>query len=101
MLSVAGISESSHNEVCKLYETILAYIWLTCFETAVFKLQRLKKELQTEHERNRQELEDAMRRIKEECAHQVELERSRIRQLEEDKVRLHQQVSEIYLFWVS
>uniref|UniRef100_A0ABM5FSZ3 Centrosomal protein of 120 kDa isoform X1 n=1 Tax=Pogona vitticeps TaxID=103695 RepID=A0ABM5FSZ3_9SAUR len=62
--------------------------------SAETELQRLKKELQTEHERNRQELEDAMRRIKEECAHQVELERSRIRQLEEDKVRLHQQLYE-------
>nr|XP_028604443.1 LOW QUALITY PROTEIN: centrosomal protein of 120 kDa [Podarcis muralis] len=56
------------------------------------ELQRAKKELQAEHERNRQELQDAMRRVKEECMHQVELEKSRFRQLEEDKIRLQQQL---------
>ncbi|XP_061480969.1 centrosomal protein of 120 kDa isoform X2 [Rhineura floridana] len=62
--------------------------------SAETELQRLKKELQAEHERNRQELQDAMRRVKEECVHQVELERSKVRQLEEDKIRLQQQLSE-------
>ncbi|XP_062985553.1 centrosomal protein of 120 kDa [Elgaria multicarinata webbii] len=62
--------------------------------SAETELQTLKKELQAEHERNRQELQDAMRRVKEECVHQVELERSRFRQLEEDKLRLHQQLHE-------
>ncbi|XP_044302498.1 centrosomal protein of 120 kDa isoform X1 [Varanus komodoensis] len=62
--------------------------------SAESELQILKKELQAEHERNHQELQDATRRVKEECVHQVELERSKIRQLEEDKLRLHQQLNE-------
>ncbi|XP_042310042.1 centrosomal protein of 120 kDa isoform X1 [Sceloporus undulatus] len=62
--------------------------------SAETELQRLKKDLLAEHERNCQELQDTIRRIKEECAHQVELERSKIRQLEEDKVHFHQQLNE-------
>ncbi|NXA54916.1 CE120 protein, partial [Nothocercus julius] len=58
------------------------------------KLQRVKKELQAEHERNMQELQDSVRRAKEECVHQVELERSKIKQLEEDRLRLQQQLYE-------
>ncbi|KFV13229.1 Centrosomal protein of 120 kDa, partial [Tauraco erythrolophus] len=58
------------------------------------ELQRVKKELQAEHERNLQELQDSMRRAREECTHQVELERSKIKQLEEDKLRLQQQLYE-------
>ncbi|NXG30134.1 CE120 protein, partial [Dromaius novaehollandiae] len=54
----------------------------------------IKKELQAEYERNMQELQDSVRRAKEECAHQVELERSKIKQLEEDKLRLQQQLFE-------
>uniref|UniRef100_A0A674K6K2 Centrosomal protein of 120 kDa n=1 Tax=Terrapene triunguis TaxID=2587831 RepID=A0A674K6K2_9SAUR len=60
--------------------------------SAESELQRVKRELQAQHERNFQELQDSVRRVKEECAHQVELERSKIKQLEEDKVRLQQQV---------
>ncbi|NWY51941.1 CE120 protein, partial [Chionis minor] len=59
--------------------------------SAESELQRLKKELQAEHERNLQELQDSVRRASEECAHQVELERSKNKQLEEDKLRLQQQ----------
>ncbi|NXT55306.1 CE120 protein, partial [Pluvianellus socialis] len=59
--------------------------------SAESELQRLKKELQAEHERNLQELQDSVRRAREECAHQVELERSKNKQLEEDKLRLQQQ----------
>ncbi|CAM4672100.1 centrosomal protein of 120 kDa isoform X1 [Lepidochelys kempii] len=58
--------------------------------SAESELQRVKRELQAQHERNFQELQDSLRRVKEECAHQVELERSKIKQLEEDKVRLQQ-----------
>lgn len=61
--------------------------------------------MQTEHERNLQKLQDSVRRAREEREHQVELERSKIKQLEEDKLRLQQQVSTlkfsastIYLF---
>uniref|UniRef100_A0A8C0QQ14 Centrosomal protein of 120 kDa n=1 Tax=Chelonoidis abingdonii TaxID=106734 RepID=A0A8C0QQ14_CHEAB len=60
--------------------------------SAESELQRVKRELQAQHERNFQELQDSVRRVKEECAHQVELERSKIKQLEEDKVRLQQHV---------
>ncbi|XP_074993826.1 centrosomal protein of 120 kDa isoform X7 [Calonectris borealis] len=60
--------------------------------SAESELQRVKKELQAEHERNLQELQDSVRRAREECAHQVELERSKIKQLEEDKLRVQQQV---------
>ncbi|KAK2513448.1 Cep120 [Columba guinea] len=58
------------------------------------ELQRVKKELQAEHERNLQELQDSVRRAREECAHQVELERSKIKQLEEGKLHLQQQLYE-------
>ncbi|NXF07291.1 CE120 protein, partial [Smithornis capensis] len=59
--------------------------------SAELELQRVKKELQAEHERNLQVLQDSVRRAREECAHQLELEKSKIKQLEEDKLRLHQQ----------
>ncbi|XP_015271707.1 PREDICTED: centrosomal protein of 120 kDa [Gekko japonicus] len=62
--------------------------------SAETELQRLKRERQAEHERNLQELQDTMRRVKDECAHQVELEKSRIRQLEENKIHLQQQIYE-------
>ncbi|XP_026721349.1 centrosomal protein of 120 kDa isoform X2 [Athene cunicularia] len=62
--------------------------------SAESELQRVKKELQSEHERNLQELQDSVRRAREECAHQVELERSKIKQLEEDKLRLQHQLYE-------
>ncbi|KFO89506.1 Centrosomal protein of 120 kDa, partial [Buceros rhinoceros silvestris] len=60
--------------------------------SAESELQRVKKELQAEHERNLQELQDSVRRAREECAHQIELERSKIKQLEDDKLHLQQQV---------
>ncbi|KAM6034083.1 centrosomal protein of 120 kDa isoform 6-T6 [Chlamydotis macqueenii] len=62
--------------------------------SAESELQRMKKELQAEHERNLQELQDSVRRAREECAHQVELERSKIKQLEGDKLHLQQQLCE-------
>ncbi|XP_057289267.1 centrosomal protein of 120 kDa isoform X3 [Pezoporus wallicus] len=60
--------------------------------SAESELQTVKKDLQAEHERKLQELQDSVRRARVECAHQVELERSKIKQLEEDKLRLQQQV---------
>ncbi|XP_005242595.1 centrosomal protein of 120 kDa [Falco peregrinus] len=62
--------------------------------SAESELQRVKKEVQAEHERNLQELQDSVRRAREECSHQVELERSKMKQLEEDKLRLQQQLYE-------
>lgn len=76
-----------------------------CFQIAFikthFKLQRLKKELQAEHERNQQEVQDTIRRVKQECAHQIELERGRIRQFEEDKIRAQEQVRAVYIFQLN
>ncbi|XP_069348958.1 centrosomal protein of 120 kDa isoform X4 [Eulemur rufifrons] len=62
--------------------------------SAESELQREKKELQSERERNMRELQDCIRRAKEDCVHQVELERLKIKQLEEDKHRLQQQLTE-------
>ncbi|XP_070791796.1 centrosomal protein of 120 kDa isoform X1 [Pituophis catenifer annectens] len=62
--------------------------------SAETELQRLKKELQAEYERNQQEVQDTIRRVRQECAHQIELERARIRQFEEDKNRAQEQLYE-------
>ncbi|XP_062942881.1 centrosomal protein of 120 kDa isoform X3 [Cynocephalus volans] len=58
------------------------------------ELQREKKELQSERERNLQELQDSIRRAKEDCVHHIELERLKIKQLEEDKHRLQKQLND-------
>ncbi|XP_012583500.1 PREDICTED: centrosomal protein of 120 kDa [Condylura cristata] len=60
--------------------------------SAESELQRERKELKSERERNLQELQDSIRRAKEDCVHQVELERLKMKQLEEDKHRLQQQL---------
>lgn len=43
------------------------------------KVIRMKTDLQREHDRKLQEVREASRRMKEDCDHQVELERSVIR----------------------
>ncbi|XP_044518008.1 centrosomal protein of 120 kDa isoform X1 [Gracilinanus agilis] len=60
--------------------------------SAETELQRKKKELHLDHERSLQELQDSIRRIKEECTHQVDLEISKMKQLETEKQRLQQQL---------
>lgn len=62
--------------------------------SAESELQRERKEVKSERERNLQELQDALRRAKEDCVHQVELEKLKIKQLEEDKHRLQQQLND-------
>ncbi|XP_005069102.1 centrosomal protein of 120 kDa isoform X2 [Mesocricetus auratus] len=62
--------------------------------SAEVELQRERKELQSERERNLQELQDSVRRAKDDCVHQVELERRKLKQLEEDKHRLQQQLND-------
>ncbi|XP_006871693.1 PREDICTED: centrosomal protein of 120 kDa [Chrysochloris asiatica] len=62
--------------------------------SAESELQREKKELLSERDRNLQELQDSIRRAKEDCVHQVELERLKSKQLEEDKHRLQQKLNE-------
>ncbi|OWK11925.1 CEP120 [Cervus elaphus hippelaphus] len=58
------------------------------------ELQRERRELKSERERNLQELQDSIRRAKEDCVHQVELERLKMKQLQEDKHRLQQQLND-------
>ncbi|XP_056659935.1 centrosomal protein of 120 kDa isoform X5 [Monodelphis domestica] len=60
--------------------------------SAETELQRKKKELHLDHERSLQELQDSIRRIKEECTHQVDLEIAKMKQLETEKQRLQQQL---------
>lgn len=44
---------------------------------------RLRGELQREHDRKLQEMKEASRRMKDDCDHQVELERMKVKELEE------------------
>ncbi|XP_036383260.1 centrosomal protein of 120 kDa [Megalops cyprinoides] len=61
---------------------------------AEMETQRLQREMRAEHEFAMRELQDSGRRLREDCAHQVELERSKVRQLEEERARQQQQVLE-------
>ncbi|NP_001086896.1 centrosomal protein 120kDa L homeolog [Xenopus laevis] len=58
------------------------------------EMKKLKAQLQLDCERSIQERQDSIRRVREDCMHQIELERSKAKQLEEDKLRLQQQVQE-------
>ncbi|XP_017577309.1 centrosomal protein of 120 kDa isoform X1 [Pygocentrus nattereri] len=61
---------------------------------AEMETQRLQRETRAEHEFSMRELQDSNRRLREDCAHQVELERLKVRQLEEDLSRQQQQLTE-------
>ncbi|KAL7885082.1 hypothetical protein AOLI_G00078520 [Acnodon oligacanthus] len=61
---------------------------------AEMETQRLQRETRAEHEFSMRELQDTSRRLREDCAHQVELERLKVRQLEEDLARQQQQLTE-------
>ncbi|KAM8960777.1 centrosomal protein of 120 kDa [Pelodytes ibericus] len=58
------------------------------------ELKKVRAELQLHGERGLQERQDSIRRVREDCVHQIELERSKAKQLEEDKLRLQQQLQE-------
>ncbi|XP_015221272.2 centrosomal protein of 120 kDa [Lepisosteus oculatus] len=58
------------------------------------ELHRLQREMKAEHDRSLRELQDSSRRLREDCAHQVELERLKVKQLEEDKQRQQQQLQD-------
>ncbi|XP_053557588.1 centrosomal protein of 120 kDa [Bombina bombina] len=58
------------------------------------ELRKRKAELQLDGERSLQERQDSIRRVREDCVHQIELERSKAKQLEEEKLRLHQLLQE-------
>lgn len=58
------------------------------------ELNKARAELQLERERSIQERQDAIRRIREDCLHQIELERLKTKPLEEDKLRLQHQLQE-------
>lgn len=49
--------------------------------------------MRAEHEFSMRELQDSGRRLREDCAHQVELERSKVRQLEDQLAQQRQQVN--------
>lgn len=59
---------------------------------AEMEMQRLQREMRAEHELNMCKLQESGRRLREDCAHQVDLERSRVRQLEEERDRQQQQM---------
>ncbi|KAJ7993772.1 hypothetical protein DPEC_G00258170 [Dallia pectoralis] len=59
---------------------------------AEMETQRLQREVRAEHEFSMRELQESGRRLRDDCAHQVELERSRVRQLEEERGRQQQQI---------
>uniref|UniRef100_A0A673ZK57 Centrosomal protein of 120 kDa n=1 Tax=Salmo trutta TaxID=8032 RepID=A0A673ZK57_SALTR len=59
---------------------------------AEMEMQRLQREMRAEHELNMCKLQESGRRLREDCAHQVDLERSRVRQLEEERGRQQQQM---------
>ncbi|KAL2092860.1 hypothetical protein ACEWY4_012658 [Coilia grayii] len=61
---------------------------------AELETQRLQRELRAEHEFSLREVQDSGRRLREDCAHQVELERANIKQLEEENTRLQQQLQD-------
>ncbi|XP_016363061.1 centrosomal protein of 120 kDa [Sinocyclocheilus anshuiensis] len=61
---------------------------------AEMETQRLQRELRSEHEFSMRELQDSGRRLREDCAHQVELERSKVRQLEDLLAQQRQQIQE-------
>ncbi|XP_051963834.1 centrosomal protein of 120 kDa-like [Xyrauchen texanus] len=61
---------------------------------AEMETQRLQREMRAEHEFCTRELQDSGRRLREDCAHQVELERSKVRQLEDQLSRQQQQIQE-------
>ncbi|XP_040271889.1 centrosomal protein of 120 kDa isoform X2 [Bufo bufo] len=58
------------------------------------ELRNAKAELRLQCEQSIQERQDSIRRVREDCIHQVELERLKVKQLEEDKLRLQQQLQE-------
>ncbi|XP_063820288.1 centrosomal protein of 120 kDa isoform X1 [Pseudophryne corroboree] len=58
------------------------------------ELKKAKAEIQLQCERSIQERQDSIRRVREDSAHQIELERLKARQLEEDELRLQQRLQE-------
>jgi len=64
---------------------------LSASETQVM---HMKDELEREHERKMTEMREAARRMKDDCSHQVEMERMKVKDLEQQKQRLVEQVYE-------
>ncbi|XP_075692280.1 centrosomal protein of 120 kDa [Rhinoderma darwinii] len=58
------------------------------------ELKKAKAELQLQCERSVQERQDSIRRVREDCVHQIELERLKVKQLEDDKLRIQQQLQD-------
>lgn len=58
------------------------------------EVERLKSDLEHEHERKMTELREASRRLKDDCDHQVQLEKKKIADLEEHLVKVKRQLAE-------
>ncbi|KAL5004829.1 hypothetical protein ScPMuIL_018285 [Solemya velum] len=58
------------------------------------EVMRLRTDLQREHDRKLQEMKEASRRMKEDCDHLVDLEKIKVRELEELITRYKQELSE-------
>ncbi|KAK3728976.1 hypothetical protein QZH41_008720, partial [Actinostola sp. cb2023] len=56
------------------------------------QVSKLKDDFEQEHGRKVQEVKEAMRRMKEDCTHQVEMERAKVRDLEQQKQRFVEQL---------
>lgn len=61
---------------------------------AEMETQRLQRELRCEHELSLRELQDSGRRLREDCQHQLELQRAKVTQLEDQLTRQRQQTQE-------
>ncbi|XP_013883016.1 centrosomal protein of 120 kDa [Austrofundulus limnaeus] len=61
---------------------------------AQLQTQRLQRQLQSEHELTQKELQEAGRRLQRESDHRVELERDKVRLMEEERARLLQQITD-------
>ncbi|KAJ7339657.1 hypothetical protein OS493_006064 [Desmophyllum pertusum] len=58
------------------------------------QVMHMKDEFEREHERKMTEMREAARRMKDDCSHQVEMERMKVKDLEQQKQRLVEQVYE-------
>uniref|UniRef100_A0A3P9J054 Centrosomal protein 120 n=1 Tax=Oryzias latipes TaxID=8090 RepID=A0A3P9J054_ORYLA len=61
---------------------------------AELQTQRLQRELRAEHELTQRELQESSRRLQRECDHRVALEKEKVQLMEEERVRLLQQIAD-------
>ncbi|XP_028269192.1 centrosomal protein of 120 kDa isoform X2 [Parambassis ranga] len=61
---------------------------------AELETERLQRDLRAEHALTQRELQESSRRLQQECDHRVELEREKVRLVEQERARLLQQISD-------